>query len=557
MRYLPARDDALLIECADLQQSLALFASLTRDPITGVGELVPGARTVLVNYTPRVVSAAAIERTVRARDLTAHNAAADNATARNPTADNATAHNPTAGNAAAEERGHVTSPGGRVVEIPVTYTGEDLAEVAALLGRTPAEVVALHTGAEYSVGFTGFAPGFAYLTGGPAELDVPRRSNPRTRIPAGAVALAGTFSGVYPRESPGGWQLIGSTRVRMWDLERARPALLQPGDRVRFVDVAGGGPAHLDTDIAQKVVVHGRVDSADALEVAVSGLLTTLQDLGRPGLAKMGVPESGAADPVSLRAANRLVGNAPGEACLEMTFGGLAVTARGVRVVAVTGAEVPLVITGSNGAERRAVFGSAVVLSAGESLSVGMPIAGLRSYLAVRGGFVLEPVLGSVSTDLLSGIGPDPIAAGDVLAVRRPTRGLAAVEVVGHPPVAPRDVVLDVVLGPRTDWFTDAAVASFAAQVWEVNARSNRVGLRLDGAPLARAITRELPSEGTVAGAIQIPPNGMPVMFLTDHPVTGGYPVIAAVVSGQLALAGQLPPGTQVRFRPVVIEDKN
>ncbi len=562
MRFLPVRDDALLIELDDLPTTLALFDSLSSDPIDGTGELIPGARTLLVFFRPSAVSPAQIVRAVRARDL--------------------------GGRVAGE---------GALIEIPVTYDGEDLDEVAGLLGIGAAEVVRLHTVADYAVGFTGFAPGFAYLSGGHPALDVPRRSSPRTRIPAGSVALAGTFSGVYPRESPGGWQLIGTTTARMWDLSRDRPALLLPGDRVRFVDVAGGGRATATVsgttgagDLASAAPTHTSTAAADhALEILDPGMLTLLQDLGRPGYASMGVSSSGALDPVSLRTANRLVGNDSGAATLETTFGGLRLRARGELVLAVTGAPVLLSIrtpadAGSNPAadaterdagdaasgsldemrSRPAPFGTPFALGAGEELSVGRPAAGLRSYLAVRGGFDLEPVLGSLSTDVLAGLGPAPVTAGTVLPVGTAARGLAAVALpdggtadpVGSalgagPDSAPTEVVLDVVLGPRTDWFSADAIDVLTGQSWLVSSRSNRVGLRLEGESLTRVVDAELPSEGTVSGAIQIPPNGQPVLFLADHPLTGGYPVIGSVATHHLPLAGQLPPGARIRFNPV------
>lgn len=530
MRFLPVRDDALLIELDDLPTTLALFDSLSSDPIDGTGELIPGARTLLVFFRPSAVSPAQIVRAVRSRDL--------------------------GGRVAGE---------GSLIEIPVTYDGEDLDEVAGLLGIGAAEVVRLHTVADYAVGFTGFAPGFAYLSGGHPALDVPRRSSPRTRIPAGSVALAGTFSGVYPRESPGGWQLIGTTEARMWDLSRDRPALLLPGDRVRFVDVAGGGratalvsgetaaPSHTSPPVAE---------ANHALEILDPGMLTLLQDLGRPGYASMGVSSSGALDPVSLRAANRLVGNDSGAATLETTFGGLRLRARGEQVLAVTGAPVPLSIRASVPADaetRPAPFGRPFALGAGEELIVGRPATGLRSYLAVRGGFALEPVLGSLSTDVLAGLGPAPITAGTMLPVGAPARGLAAVALpeggtadpVGNALGDASEVVLDVVLGPRTDWFSADAIDVLTGQSWLVSSRSNRVGLRLEGESLTRVVDAELPSEGTVSGAIQIPPNGQPVLFLADHPLTGGYPVIGSVATHHLPLAGQLPPGARIRFNPV------
>jgi KipI family sensor histidine kinase inhibitor len=536
MRFLPVRDDALLIELDDLATTLALFDSLSSDPVAGVGEMIPGARTLLVSYRPSAVTAEQIARAARSRDLD--------------------------GRVAGE---------GTLIEIPVSYDGEDLDEVAGLLGISAEEVVRLHAGQEYAVGFTGFAPGFAYLSGGHPALDVPRRSSPRTRIPAGSVALAGTFSGVYPRESPGGWQLIGTTEARMWDLARAQPALLLPGDRVRFVDVTGTGAGPRESAAAEAAGAPESVEATHALEIVSPGMLTLLQDLGRPGYASMGVSTSGALDPVSLRAANRLVGNPTGTAALELTFGGLRVRARGEQVLAVTGAPAPLRITGPTGT-RTASPGRPFALGDGEELVVGPPAAGIRSYLAVRGGFDLPPVLGSLSTDVLAGLGPDPVAAGTVLPVARASRGLAAVTLpepaavstasgtgdagsagagAGADAAEPAEVVLDIVLGPRTDWFSADALDSLARQSWLVSPRSNRVGLRLEGDPLTRVIDAELPSEGTVSGAIQIPPNGQPVLFLADHPLTGGYPVIGAVITAHLPLAGQLPPGARIRFRPV------
>jgi len=530
MRFLPVRDDALLIELDDLPTTLALFDSLSSDPIDGTGDLIPGARTLLVFFRPSAVSPAQIVRAVRSRDL--------------------------GGRVAGE---------GALIEIPVTYDGEDLDEVAGLLGIGAAEVVRLHTVADYAVGFTGFAPGFAYLSGGHPALDVPRRSSPRTRIPAGSVALAGTFSGVYPRESPGGWQLIGTTEARMWDLSRDRPALLLPGDRVRFVDVAGGGRATATVsgktgagDLASAAPTHTSTAAADhALEILDPGMLTLLQDLGRPGYASMGVSSSGALDPVSLRTANRLVGNDSGAATLETTFGGLRLRARGELVLAVTGAPVLLSIrtpVPADGEARPAPFGRPFALGAGEELIVGRPTAGLHSYLAVRGGFALEPVLGSLSTDVLAGLGPEPVTAGAVLPVGMPAGGIPAVTLpdpTGAGPLDTTEVVLDVVLGPRTDWFSADAIDVLTGQSWLVSSRSNRVGLRLEGESLTRVVDAELPSEGTVSGAIQIPPNGQPVLFLADHPLTGGYPVIGSVATHHLPLAGQLPPGARIRFNPV------
>lgn len=203
MRILPCADSGLLVELADLDEVLALYGALVDDPPSGVVDLVPAARTLLLRLDPGGADPAGVERAVRD--------AKPNRGAR-PTVDS--------------------------VEIPVVYDGEDLEEVGELTGLGPRGVIEAHTNQEWTVAFGGFAPGFGYLVGDDDRLHVPRRDTPRTKVPAGAVALAGEFSGVYPRESPGGWQLVGHTSLKMWDLDRDPPALLRPGMRVRFVEAS-------------------------------------------------------------------------------------------------------------------------------------------------------------------------------------------------------------------------------------------------------------------------------------------------------------------------------
>jgi biotin-dependent carboxylase-like uncharacterized protein len=280
------------------------------------------------------------------------------------------------------------------------------------------------------------------------------------------------------------------------------------------------------------------------LTVLAAGPLATVQDAGRTGWAAIGVPRSGAADRASHDLANRLVGNLPGAATVEVTAGGLRLRAERAVLLAVTGAPVPLTAAG-----RPAPLNAPFPLAAGAELAMGMPAVGLRSYVAVRGGVDVPPVLGSRSTDKLSGLGPAPLAPGD----RLPVGGLAGDEpVVDVAPVPPpsAEPVLRVLSGPRRDWLTAEAWTAFTGADWVVSADSDRVGLRLTGPRLERAVSEELPSEGLVAGAVQVPPDGAPVLFLADHPLTGGYPVLAVVVSADLPAAAQLRPGDGVRFRP-------
>ncbi|MCY1157409.1 MAG: carboxyltransferase protein, partial [Citricoccus sp.] len=301
--------------------------------------------------------------------------------------------------------------------------------------------------------------------------------------------------------------------------------------------------------------------AAPALVIEAPGLQSLVQDLGRPGLGDLGVSASGAADTASARQANRLVGNAPREAVIETLLGGLTVRARGSVVLALAGADTPARITavpGSGATDRPAPPRAPFALHDGETLALDEPAAGLRTYLAVRGGLDVPAVLDSRSTDTMSGIGPEPLAPGTELPVRS-DRGLAAVgtaePALRRLPRVGEVTTLRVVPGPRQDWFGAAGLEVLGGQDWAVSTQSNRIGVRLEapagGVPLERVREGELSSEGAVAGALQVPPSGLPVLFLADHPVTGGYPVIGVVVPGDLPLAAQLPPGAGVRFELV------
>lgn len=280
-----------------------------------------------------------------------------------------------------------------------------------------------------------------------------------------------------------------------------------------------------------------------ALDVLATGPLATVQDLGRPGLAALGVGQSGAADAAALRLANRLVGNPDGDAGLEVTFGGLEVRAHGGLHVALAGAPCPMTVDGRQVAPYAPVW-----LPDGATLRLGAPPCGLRGYLAVRGGVDVPPVLGSRSTDTLAGLGPAPLAAGDRVPVGAPSAAMPGVDLAPVRRPDDGEVRLRVVLGPRAEWFTDAGRATLLASPYEVTAESDRVGMRLAGPELERARDDELPSEGMVAGALQVPPSGRPTLFLADHPVTGGYPVVATVVAADVGRAAQARPGQRLRF---------
>ncbi|ETY70543.1 urea amidolyase family protein [Bifidobacterium moukalabense] len=606
MRFLTCGDGGVLVELADLDETLRVFAALrsatTADKPRGsvldaVTQLIPAARTILIAFDPLLASRAGIIAAVRALDVSAD-----------------------------------VCRRSRTVEIPVVYDGEDLADIARLLGVSASQIIARHCARAWSVAFVGFAPGFAYLTGGDEIFDVPRRTVPRLSVPAGAVGLAGTFSGVYPRVSSGGWQLLGHTERTMWDEHADPPALLQPGDAVRFTPVrerAVAAPVSCLSDSGESDNCDAKIrfhvsdspesdkqkagkrcgpDSAGvataALEAVRPGLLTTFQDDGRRS-ADMGVTGSGAADPCSSHLANALVGNPANAPVLEITGGGVRFVAHGDAVVAVAGAPAPITIIGNadrndgvsaqHNAEGRAhalertvvIRQEAMLLRDGEAIEIGVPSSGLRDYLAVRGGFDVERSLGSAATDTMSGIGPKPIVSGQFLAVCRPEASPSITACGGgdgtdrrgadrrgagkggtdgdgtcgnsvglpepwpeHLPKSGEITELHVHLGPRDDWFTTTGISDFLNRIWTVTAQSNRVGLRLQGeCSLERRDAAELASEATPPGSIEVPTSGQPVIFLRDQPVTGGYPVIAVLTPRSLNLAGQLPPGAQIRFR--------
>lgn len=267
-----------------------------------------------------------------------------------------------------------------------------------------------------------------------------------------------------------------------------------------------------------------------SIHVVETAALVTIQDLGRHGHAHLGVPRAGALDQPAAALANRLVGNDASAAVLEVLLGGLVLRAGRGCWVAVTGAD--------------RAHPTAQWLAAGGTLRVGTPATGLRSYVAVAGGFEVAPVLGSRSTDTLAWVGPDPVVAGAVLPIGVPAGEPRPLETPRPPSPGP----LRITPGPRVDWFGPDALDRLCAAAYVVTTDSDRVGMRLEGPELRRVRRGELPSEGMVLGAVQVPPSGRPVVFLADHPPTGGYPVVAVVDEEDLWQCAQLRPGEQVRF---------
>jgi len=274
-----------------------------------------------------------------------------------------------------------------------------------------------------------------------------------------------------------------------------------------------------------------------------TGPLALVEDLGRPGYAHLGVSPSGAADLAGLRMANRLVGNPEDYAGIEVLLGGLVVLAQRPLWVAVTGASTTTLINGRPDASHHGVH-----LRPGGRLEISAPTTGLRNYLAVRGGIEVPAVLGSRSTDLLADLGPARLEAGDQLPIGRTPLELPAVDVV-RIPVPRQPLEVSLLPGPRADWLTGNGLRSLTRQRWIVGSDVDRTGVRLEGEPLERRMTTELPSEALIRGAVQVPPSGLPLIFGSNHPVTGGYPVVGVVPDADCDVIAQLRPGDGLQFR--------
>ncbi|MDO5604070.1 MAG: urea amidolyase family protein [Paracoccus sp. (in: a-proteobacteria)] len=528
LRFLPVTPNALLIEAGDLDQTLALYDALVARPVPGVGAIIPAARTILIRTVPGVAADGRLAARIMAR-------------------------RPAPGAAPA-------APAGGVIELPLSYDGEDLDAVAARLGLDRAGVIAAHQAVIWQVAFCGFSPGFAYMICDDPRFDLPRRAVPRRQIPPGSVALAGRFCGIYPQATPGGWQLIGRTEAPLWDLSRDPPALLRPGMGCRFV--ARGGKVYRAGPVPGPAGDHAAAaagtpaplspcppaqrdpQGAGGLQILSTAFAVLIQDEGRPGQTGQGISGGGALDIGALWRANRAVGNPSDAPALEITLGPLRLRALGPLVLAQSGAGRARL------AGRELAVGAGFAMDAGDELEIPAPAAGMRSYLALRGGFEVARVLGSASRDTLAAIGPAPLEAGAVLLPAHHRAGAVGVPVAEPALPAPGDLVrLKVTLGPRTGCFSAAEVEDFLTQEWMVTADISRVGMRLEGPrPLLRADGAELASEGVETGAVQIPHSGQPVLFLADHPLTGGYPVIAVLHPDARDLAAQIPPGARIRF---------
>ncbi|MEO7797404.1 MAG: 5-oxoprolinase subunit PxpB [Opitutaceae bacterium] len=533
MRFSALGDSAMVVECGEgispqtLQRVRVFANAVEHAAIPGVTDIVPAFASVTLFYLPAKIGEPG-ELPYRQMLRVLEGIAAALPSGGWPAVGNET----------------------KVRQIPVCYGGEqgpDLPTVARHTALSPAEVIKLHGEGDYMVHAIGFSPGFPYLGGLAPALHAPRLATPRVRVAAGSVGIGGAQTGVYPLSTPGGWQLIGRTPLKLFDHRRATPSLLQIGDRVKFRAITAEEFIAAESVVVETPEVTRQSPHVSAARVRVlrGGMLTTVQDLGRLGHRAEGVPLTGAADPVAMRVANWLVGNEENAATLEFTLVGPELEFLADAVVALGGAafdEFPR--------------WQPVQVPAGTRLKFGAARAGCRGYLAIAGGFDVETVLGSAGTYLraaFGGFGGRALRDGDEIAWHAQTRQVTSGWRIDQRvlPAYGSAPTLRVVRGAQAEPLLDALLTG----EFTVTPRSDRMGLRLAGPSMPRGEMKELVSTAVAPGTIQVPADGRPIILLADAQTIGGYPQVAHVITVDLPLAAQLRPGDRLRFQEVSLEE--
>jgi KipI family sensor histidine kinase inhibitor len=468
-----------------------------------------------------------------------------------------------------EEEKTESTDSARTITIPVCYEDQefapDLEKVALHAKLSKEEVIKLHSSSDYLIYMMGFLPGFPYLGGMNPRLKTPRLETPRTKIPAGSVAIGGAQTGLYPVESPGGWNIIGRTPLRLFDVERKPFFLYEAGDKIRFLPITREEFENFDeslwlAQVADKseASIETSDDAADSKEVyecgggikiLEPGLLTSIQDSGITGFQKYGIGQSGAMDQTSFALANQICGNEKNAACLETTLAGPSIRFVTACDFAITGA----VFENATLDGMRIEMNKKISAKAGSLLSCGFASKGLRSYIAFSGGLLVPKVFRSSSTNLKSKIGGymgRKLQADDQLAIginkknpllvpdNKSTEGFTENKDV---------LLLDCIKSSQFDFFQEKIVKKFTDSIYTVSAESDRMGIRFTGPGLECGKT-DIISDAIPFGAVQITSAGLPVVMAADRQTTGGYAKIACVKKSAMYRLAQALPGTKVRF---------
>lgn len=420
----------------------------------------------------------------------------------------------------------------RVHRIPVWYHPKWLADLAAQLKRSPAEVLALHSSTTFKVAALGFSPGFPYLTGLPDELHLPRKATP-ARLPAGTVAIAAQQAGIYPNDSFGGWHPLGLTDVPLFDPRQEPHTLLEPGDQVSFeaLDEKPSPPTYSKSPSQSGAAV---------ATVEAAGPATSIQSPGRAGYRHLGVTPGGSSDPEMVAALNLLLGNPRHAASLEFALEAPVLRFLQPCQIAFLGPHHPR-------------SGRVIKLKKNELLDLrSCPMQSSFGTLAITGGFAADEILGSAATDIRGQFGGQFLQAGDSLFQEGHLSGTPpSKSVLCWPLLFSNSLTVRVIEGEQADWFSD----HLEEMTFHKSARFDRTAARLTGDPLAQKITQDLTSRPLLAGAIQVPPDGTPTVLLPECQTIGGYPVIAHVIAADLPAFARARPGTTLRFQKVTLAE--
>jgi KipI family sensor histidine kinase inhibitor len=531
-RYMPFGDNGLLIEFGNVislkvnRKVIALSEAIMSAKIQGVEELVPTYRSLLVRYDASetsyehfVFSIKDIEKTMKERKK---------------------------------------EKVGRKTIIPVVYGGEygpDLTDVARFHGLTEEQVVEIHSGREYRVYMVGFVAGFPYLGEVADEIATPRLETPRLKVPAGSVGIAEKQTGIYPCEAPGGWRIIGRTPLSLFNPLQQPPALLQLGDIVKFKPISEKEFSIAEKTTQKQPASHfpKKKKGKKVFQVVKPGFFTTVQDLGRYGYLKYGVPISGAMDTFSLVAANLLVANNPDDACLETTLIGPELQALTKTQIAITGGATSPKIN-----DQHVPMWQTLEVQEGDVVSFGKMESGCRAYVAIRGGIDTSLVLGSRSTYVRGGFGEingRQLKTGDIIGgfdiSLRKFEYLMPEELV---PQFTGQFKAHVILGPQADMFTERGITTFLSSQYKVTLEADRMGYRLEGQKIEHKTKADIVSDALLPGAVQIPKNGKPILIMRDAQTAGGYPKIAVIMTPDVSTLGQAKTNDIVEFSKITIQ---
>ncbi len=578
LKFYPSGDRAVLVQLGDgISEEVndrvrSLYRAVIQARLPQITEAVPAYSSVLVHFRPELADLEEIKGVIRGLAASAGGENADEP---------------------------------RILVVPVCYGlhfGPDIWEMEDVLELSRQEIIDIHSGRDYRIYMMGFLPGFVYLGGMDERITFQRLRKPRLAIAAGAVGIAGSQTGIYPSQSPGGWRIIGNTPIRLFDPSKTEPTPVSAGDYIRFrpisvgewydirrlvnegryePEIIGGECAAgiLEKPVGQgcgqrsaesirreppeascageSACLHDTHHSRFALRVISPGLLTTVQDMGRSGSQASGMTESGAMDRLSLGQANLLAGNAENAAALEMNYLGGKYRIEGNGRIALAGADMMPRLNG-----KPVKNNVPLDVQDGDVLELGPAVRGVRCYLAVAGGIDVPVVLGSRSTNLKAGIGGfegRKLKAGDRLKACVSGAG-------GSEPGQEQPGVLDilssrtdadgiteirVIFGPQDFMFSPEAKETFTQSVYTVTNSSDRMGYRLDGPAVQAENGTDIISDGICFGSVQIPGSGQPIIMMADHQTSGGYAKIATVISSDLPLLAQLGPGSRIRFAEV------